>query len=275
MAGFSAGEEPLKNEETAAGRPETRIDERDSVRFIRASMKNGRRICIKYPLEPQAGPACHWRRWLAAASGQAFLRSLPPLPPQEKNLLEVAKLRAFRAAGLAVPDILAVQSGFSIFADAGKNIADILAELIGRDAALHDGLLVSMAAALGQIHAAGLCLGRPDLRDMFLAAHGVGFSGFADYPEQSMPAAAAQLRDIWLLLELIADKAADKDKALAQAFFSWRRQAGLETLEALRQSVRFFRRFLRPYKVLSPIFFSRARQKRLLVLQFLIANVGV
>jgi len=275
MAGFAAGDKTPEQAGAGTGRGDSNISEWGGARFIRARMKNGRRICIKYPLEQKNEAGGQWRKMLAGLSGQAFLQPLPPIAPQERNLLEVDKLRAFRAAGLPAADILAVQDGFSVYADMGENVAQVLATLRGRDTALHDRLLAGIGGALGQIHAADLCLGRPELRYMFLAAHGVGVSGFADYPERTMPAAAAQLRDIWQLLELVADRAVAKDSALAAAFLDWRRQAGLETLEGLRRTVRGFRRRLGPYKILTPLFFGKARHNQLRVLQFLIANVGV
>ncbi|KAA6204588.1 MAG: hypothetical protein DU430_08035 [Candidatus Tokpelaia sp.] len=275
MAGFAAGGENIKNRAVPGVGGDFAISESGSVRFIKASMKNGRRVCVKYPLDKKRGAKQRLRKILSALTMQPFLQPLPFIPAAEKNLLEIAKLRDFAAADLAVPEILAVQDGFSIFADTGKTIAEILKELRQRDTILHDRLLIRCAECLGQVHSAGLCHGRPDLRDMFLAERGVGFAGFREYPERFMPMAAAQVRDIWLLLIVIAAKAVDKDFVLAAAFRAWRRQAGLETLESLQAGARFFRLVLKPYKLVSPLIMGKKRQSRLRVLQFLVSNLGV
>jgi len=246
-----------------------------SVRFIKASMKNGRRVCIKYSLDKKRGVRQSVRKIMSLVTMQPFLQPLPFIPAAEKNALEIAKLRAFKAAGLAVPEILAVENSFSVFADTGKTIAEILKELRLRNAVLHDKLLIRCAECLGQVHKAGLCQGRPDLRDMFLAENGVGFSGFREYPEQFMPMAAAQMRDIWFLLIVIAAKAKDKDLVLPAAFRAWRRQAGFETLEILQASLRFFRLILRPYRLLSPLVAGKKGRSKVQVLQFLVSNLGV
>lgn len=276
LSGVRLGGREARGEEAAKiARAAPAVMEYDSTRFIRAHMKNGRRICIKYPLGQKAGLKYHLQKIAGLFTARFFLQPLPLLPAQQKNLLEIDRLRAFGAAGLPVPEILAVQNGFSIFADTGKNIEEILAELSGRDTALHDGLLIRCGQAIGQAHAAGLCVGRLNLRNMFLAQSGVGFSGFEDYPEQFMSASVAQARDIWLALPKLCAAAIDRDRVLAEVFAAWRRQAGLATLESLRAGAHSCRLVLKPYKVFAAIFPRRGRTSRLSVLRFLVKNLGI
>jgi|GEM_PF-1551951 len=256
-------------------RKDSSVSERDHARFVRTSLKNGRRICIKYPLKQSAPPSYWLDKMIADCAGQPFMLPVPPLPAEERNLAEIAKLRALRAASVPVPEILAVQNGFSVFADAGKNIDEVLKELRPRSAELYDKLLIRCGQTLGRAHAANICIGRPNLRNMFLAPHGIGFSGFMDYPERAMPIADAQMRDIWLLLRLLAARAVNKDAVLRGAFRAWRRPVGLETLESLRSAARFFRMILRPCQICSPLLFSKKQKNKLYIIRFLVANAGI
>ena len=79
---------------------------------------------------------------------------------------EWRKSAAFRAAGIAVPDLSAAGPEALATADAGPDGQTVLKRLRrAGDATGHDALLVALAASLGRIHAAGLCHGRPHPRD--------------------------------------------------------------------------------------------------------------
>src|SRR5690606_39575859 len=68
-------------------------------------------------------------------------------------------------------------------------------------------MLVEMAGALGRVHARGLCHGRPHPRDLFRTADGRwGYLDFEEEPEASMPLAAAQAREVWLMFMEIAGR---------------------------------------------------------------------
>lgn len=269
----------------AASRPDFAVCERGSARFIKTRLQNGRPIWVKYPFERKKRRKPFFGAWpppqnlaakiLPARAARVFLPIMPPLPAASRTAPEIAKLRRFKAAHLPAAEILAAHGGFAVFAECGEAVEDILPELRRRNKSLHDGLLVRCAEALGRIHAAGFCLGRPDLGNLFLTPAGVGVSGFRDYPETCLPPAAAQARDIWQMLALLAAEAADKDTVLPAAFRAWRRQAGLESLEDLRAGVRIFRRFLKPCRLLAPFLPRRLLRGHLPALRFLAANLGI
>lgn len=256
------------------------VSDRDFMRFIKTQTKTGQRICIKYPL-PVSKKIRLQRRLRAITASwikQPFLQILPLYDAAEKNRLEVAKLGAFRAAHLETPEVLVVCRRCCIFADPGRNLADIAKKLRMFHADLHDELLICCAAHLGRVHAAGLCCGRAPLETMFLGKTGIGFWEFHEYPEHFMPPAAAQARDIYFLLLALAAAAVHKDYVLQAAFRIWRRQVGLEVLESLRAGIGFFRPLLRIYGFFMPLFWGRrgSRERdRLRVLRFLAVNMGV
>ncbi len=150
----------------------------------------------------------------------AWLSPLLPLPFLRSSLAksgaglarrEVRKASRFRAGGFATPAVLYSNDALFVLSEVAQIAADVLSKLRRLAPARHDDLLVEMAGALGKVHAAGLCHGRPHPRDMYLVGEtkgsaakpgfnaSLGFFDFEEEPEAVMPLATAQARDVWLL----------------------------------------------------------------------------
>ena len=153
---------------------------------------------------------------------------------------EVDKIDSFRAAGFQVPHYIYSDETKIVF----KNLDTLLPQaLLARRANGNNTdanlLLINAARTLGSLHAAGLCHGRPNLKDMFVEGQEVGFFDFEEKPEAVMPLLVAQARDCWLLFLFLCDNA--KDDAIAlQAFAAYCETAPKQVLVPLKRIVNFW-----------------------------------
>lgn len=214
---------------------------------------DGRRVWIKRFDAEERPLAKRLHARLSPLLPLPFLRSSPDADAAGLADREARKSAAFRAAGLPTPALLHRDGAVLVMSDVAEIVEDALRRLRGIDAAAHDGLLVEMAGALGRVHACGLCHGRPHPRDMFRGADGAwGFLDFEEEPEASMPLAAAQARDVWLMFMQIAGRAVEPDTE-ARAFAAWRAQAPAAVMPQLRRLVSFFSLFLPGLRLLQPL----------------------
>ncbi len=153
-----------------------------------------------------------------------FLRPSPQLRPQAMQAREIRRLRSFEKAGFPVPKVVYASPTAMVMADVGPTIAERL-RLIRNDAGAHDALLVKVADALGRVHAAGLCHGRPHVRDFFLAAGAVGFMDFEEDPASVMPLEVAQARDVLLYFLVATSLAVSAEVTCPAALDAWLRHA--------------------------------------------------
>lgn len=176
------------------------------------------------------------------------LRSAILVAPSAQLQREVRKLTAFAHAGIPVPRIVLKGDSALVYSDTGANIHSRLADYKSRgETDRAEALLLRVARALGAVHRAGLCHGRPHPRDMFVAPDGrIGFYDFEEEPEARMTLLEAQARDMWLLFMQICmspPKADTPEKALAE----YRAEAPAAVLSRVRPLVA-------PFKPLLPIF---------------------
>lgn len=205
-----------------------------------------------------------------------YLRAALLRSPQEQLQQEIRKLSAFKAAGIPVPDIICAQETAVMLSDVGKTIQKRLASLKTAAPRRHEAMLVACAKALGEVHTAGLCHGRPHPRDMFLSPKGkIGFFDFEEEPEAVMSLSQAQARDVWLLFLQICIQAQDKEHTPGAAFNAWQHYTTPQTLEDLRHLVRFFRRFLPLLRVLKAIWLGKDGQRMLIATEFFISHLGI
>lgn len=154
----------------------------------------------------------------------SFLKPSPVLSGTALVAREIRRIGACRERGIPVPDIVYASSSALVLRDAGETIDQKLQALKPADPERHDALLVRIAEALGGVHAAGLCHGRPHPRDMFERDGAIGFFDFEEEPESVMPLASAQARDIWLLFLQVATRACD-GRTCDRAWLAWERAA--------------------------------------------------
>ncbi len=92
------------------------------------------------------------------------------------------------------------------------------------------------AGVLGDVHAAGLCHGRPHVRDMSVKNDRWYFFDFEEEPEAVMPLSTAQARDVWLMFCPITHSSLAPETP-TRAFDCYRRAAPREVLDNLRALV--------------------------------------
>ncbi|MHC5306319.1 serine/threonine protein phosphatase [Bartonella sp. LJL80] len=203
----------------------------------------------------------------------AFMRASPVRDAVAMNEQEVRKINAFAKAGIAVPQILAIDGPALMIADVGQTVQKRLDALRKTNPQAHDALLVECAAALGKAHASGLVHGRPHPRDMFLTDGGLGFFDFEEEPEAVMPLATAQARDAWLLFFQISAQAIAKDQTQDAAFSAWAGSVSRESLQQLGKLVRFFSIFITPLKLVRPIYLGGDGKRMLSAMEFLSSHL--
>ena len=65
-----------------------------------------------------------------------------------------------------------------VLTDVGLTVAQRLGRLEIEDVDAHEDLVIRVAAGLGDLHAAGLCHGRPHIRDFFVRDSRIGYLDF-------------------------------------------------------------------------------------------------
>lgn len=213
---------------------------------------DGRAVWIKR-FDAERRPIAKWLHvLLSPVLPFAFLRASPAANAASLAEREARKAAGFRAAGIPTPAILHRGDAVLVLSGVAEIVEDALRRLRAADAAEHDATLVDMAAALGRVHARGLCHGRPHPRDMFRSGGVWGFLDFEEEPEASMPLAVAQARDVWLLFMQIAGRSL-QDGTDERAFAAWRAEAPAAVLPELRKAVSFFSIFLPGLRLFQPL----------------------
>ena len=142
---------------------------------------------------------------------RAITKPHPGSDPRGLADREFRKISAFDAPVSMFPRCSSAETRSLCCPDEGRTLEGLLDVLRTTDAERHDRLLIESAAVLAQLHAAGLCHGRPHKRDILLNEGVWGFIDFEEEPEAAMPLAAAQARDVWLLFFQITHAALDPD----------------------------------------------------------------
>ncbi|UXN03208.1 serine/threonine protein phosphatase [Bartonella sp. HY406] len=204
-----------------------------------------------------------------------FLRASPILSPADMAKRELRKIALFQKHHIDVPEVICSDGSAIMMGDVGENIQTRLKQLRELNTHLHDSLLIQCSAALGDVHAAGLCHGRPHPVDMFLGQAKIGFFDFDEEPETVMSLAQAQARDAWLLFFQIATQAVDQERTPHAAFGAWRRKISLETLESLKELVLFFKFCILPLKLAKNIRLGVDGQNMLNAMEFFMLHLGL
>lgn len=127
-----------------------------------------------------------------------LLRSTATTGDGDSVLAEARRLRAWKDAGLPVPELLEVAPGHILTADAGQPLRSWLRAQTDPVRRLEAGVLA--ARSLAQLHRLGYCHGRPFLKDIVYDGRRVAFIDLEETPEQVMPLVTAQVRDLMLFV---------------------------------------------------------------------------
>ncbi|MBX3596622.1 MAG: serine/threonine protein phosphatase [Rhizobiaceae bacterium] len=174
---------------------------------IKSVVVDARIVWIKRMDGERPPLSAYLHRAISPLSPWAIFRGSRLVNHREMVEREVRKTAAFANAGFPFASILLDHGSSLVMSDAPGIVQNELDRLKPIDAKAHDRLLIACAAALGRAHQAGLCHGRPHPRDMILDGGSIGFLDFEEAPEEVMPLADAQARDLWLIFLQISSQA--------------------------------------------------------------------
>jgi tRNA A-37 threonylcarbamoyl transferase component Bud32 len=191
--------------------------------------------------QPEA-PLRHWGypvlNALAQVLGQPMLRAVPAPGGRAAQGIEVARLRALAAAGVAVPQVLHVTEGWFALSYLGARSVD---QLLRHDAGngrqyWEDGL-----QAIRDLHRLGQNASQCFARNMIWHEGKVSFIDFEDDPASVMPLASAQARDWLLFLHSTAFTLQFADNAeYAERFLHYLRQDDAKVRQQVEKAAHTF-----------------------------------
>lgn len=153
------------------------LDDADIATLMHALLKSERRVQkvelsqLTVWIKRQGTETPSWwiklQTFLAKLLPYTFMRPSPPLDGAGLMRRELDTLQAFKASGFPVPPVIYSSRTAVVLGDVGPTIIERMDAIKTAAPAEHDALLVKSAEALGELHAAGLCHGRPHVRDFF------------------------------------------------------------------------------------------------------------
>ena len=183
---------------------------------------------------------------------QPFLKATKLNSPTTCLQRELKKAQDFRDAGFLTPQIMAVKHNIVAMKDAGTAFQEYLAPVAAKDADLYDKLLCEWAGQYGKLHAKGLCHGRPHLRDIIFQNNQWIFLDFEEQPEDVMPLATAQARDLLLIFHVLSRKIRVESN-LEKALLAYSKHAPREVLIALHKILQDIEPIIKLAKFLSKL----------------------
>jgi tRNA A-37 threonylcarbamoyl transferase component Bud32 len=198
-----------------------------------------------------------------------FLRPSMVLSAEGMTERERSTIERFAAKGFLVPSIIHSAPRVIVLGDVGPSIAEHLCLLRDTDPETHEDLLINCVEALGVLHGAGLCHGRPHVRDFFLRDGQIGFLDFEERPEEVMSVETAQARDLWLLFLPVASLSQNREKTLPIAFEKWRSRAPEATQVELHQMIALLGRFLPIVRLIGRVRMGSDLRRFILATEFL------
>lgn len=198
---------------------------------------NGGVYWLKQREQENSKPIWLWpQKWLATLLRLDILQPTARRGGVKDLKSEEQRLKKLHAAGLPVPQVIASGSDWFIMADAGAWLPKVLPSFSPEKQRL---LIDRALEGLLRFHAAGECHGRPMIKDMVVDDQDrVTLLDLEETPQDVMPLADAQARDILVFLSSVPPEEALIDKALAGS------------TAAARQSLRRLTRFFGPAAVL-------------------------
>ena len=166
-------------------------------RRIEKTVFDGKPAWIKRPEEPRSGIFTFVHKGLSH-----FLPAA--LQPTGSGgglaglLQESARLRAFSAVSVRVPEVLEITDDHIILSDCGFQLREMLRQSDNK--ADKQRLLAKAMANLAELHSHGFAHGRPHLKDMTLFEDEIFLLDLEEDPISVMDLNYAQARDVWLLL---------------------------------------------------------------------------
>ena len=213
-----------------------------------------------------------WRKLQRVAAKllpYAFMRPAPILDAEGMNQREVRAAQKFANSGFPVPELIYCGPRMVLLGDVGPTVAELLSTIRTSDPETHEELIIRSVEALGNVHAAGLCHGRPHLRDFFLKGEEVGFLDFEERPEDVMSLETAQARDLWLLFLTTSTMSLDLQNTFERAYKAWSLRAPIGAQQELRQMIAVLGRFLPIVRLIGRVRMGSDLRRFILATEFL------
>lgn len=213
-----------------------------------------------------------WRklqRFVAKLLPYPFMRPAPILDAEGMNQREVRAAQTFASSGFPVPELIYCGPRMVLLGDVGPTVAEVLGDLRISNPTKHEELIIRSVEALGNVHAAGLCHGRPHLRDFFLQGEEIGFLDFEERPEEVMSLETAQARDLWLLFLTTSTTALDFQNTFEKAYKAWSLRAPSAAQQELRQMIAVLGRFLPIVRLIGRVRMGSDLRRFILATEFL------
>ncbi|MBP1851241.1 serine/threonine protein phosphatase [Rhizobium halophytocola] len=213
--------------------------------------------------------------WVSFQGAAATLLRMPVmrpslrLAPAAMQAREVARIRVFAEKGFPVPPLLYTSETAMVLGDVSPTVEARMRQLKKTSPEDHDDLLVQSASALGELHAAGLCHGRPHVRDFFLQDGRIGFFDFEEDPTAVMPLETAQARDIALLFLTVTSRAIRKDETCQAALEAWCARAPAASIVELRRFGRMMGRILPLARLIGRVHMGSDLRRFIMATEFL------
>jgi tRNA A-37 threonylcarbamoyl transferase component Bud32 len=166
---------------------------------------------------------------------------------------EAIRLRKFREKDIPVPEVIYARPGLCAVYDVGGGFREKLRSIDNPNERL--SLLKQATLNLANMHQAGLCHGRPLLKDMTWDNGVIYFIDLEEDPLRVMSLAQAQARDIWLFLNGCVPFVSDGEDDLAILFGIYAEHMSADTRAELKRLVRWLKplRIVAQY-MLAPLF---------------------
>lgn len=200
----------------------------------------------------------HWHRLQSALTRFIAIPIFYPtvsLGGAESLAQEAARLRLFAAKGIAVPRLVGVTADFIITEDAGTQLAEHLHNL--PDGQQKEELLYKATLALCQLHQAGLCHGRPYLRDLTHQSGRILFLDLEEDPLAVMELAQAQARDFWLFSNSLLRHFPTDTSLFFKLYSAYTKEAPSNALAALEKMVFLLKPLLMIANAVVPSFIGK------------------
>lgn len=204
-----------------------------------AIVAEGKPVWVK---RPRWSPG---RVWHALHAAVARLLMLPLFHPAAVSLgaaglaAEAQRLRALRAKGLPVPEVVAVSPEWLVLSDNGVSLARHLAgieSIEDRRKVIKDAF-----AFIQKIHASDRWHGSAQIRNITVRPDGFGLIDFEDDVSGAMPLACRQARDLLAYMLSAARYVPGQEVSLLSELLEAAQQSNPRVVEALRAAAGVFR----------------------------------
>lgn len=202
---------------------------------------------------------------------EPIFKPSPLYTPQQALDAEVAKLQSFSNAGFSTVELVGTDGQAFVTKDAGLDLENTIRQDAEGNLS-KDEILCQWAALFGRIHTAGLCHGRPHIRDSIYVNGDWVLLDFEEHPETVMPLETAQARDLILVFMQLV-KTINNTSKLDQAMDRYKEQAPAIVVSEARKIIKDAKPFISLLAFLVRVAPHKDTKRLLLATRFLQQNL--